>query len=311
MKSELTIYLLEDSSDDVYLFKQLLANDKAINYSTLETDSLEGLHKLINAIVPDILVIDLNIRESIGLDTLVEVRKFSLDIPIIVLTGNDDEIGIQAIQLGAQDYLLKSEINASTLKRAIQFAKERLILYSALGQLATRDKLTMLHNRAAFDEKLEAIESDFLRYEVTYSVLMLDINNFKPINDTYGHLVGDKILQHIGHRLQMFNRANDFVGRFGGDEFVLIVPKVDNDEKLQRLIANKRKVLNGQYAVQSITGEILNIPISIAIGGGIRGINAFSPKELISIADLNMYKDKELNAAKQESGNNNCFSKKD
>jgi diguanylate cyclase (GGDEF)-like protein len=292
MRSELTIYLLEDNSDDVYLFKKLLENDKAIKYSTLETDSLAELNKMIDSLVPDVLVIDLNISESLGLETLVSVRKFSVDIPIIVLTGNDDELGIKAIQLGAQDYLLKTEITPSSLKRAIQFARERLILYTALSQLATRDKLTMLHNRAAFDERLDSIESDFLRYQVKYAILMIDINHFKPINDSYGHLVGDKILQHIAHRLQMFNRACDFVGRFGGDEFVLIVPKLDCKEKLQGFIDNKRKVLNDQYAIQTISDEVVNIPITVSIGGAIRGLDGFCPKELISIADKNMYKDK-------------------
>lgn len=293
MRSELTIYLLEDSNDDVYLFKKLLENDKAIKYSTLETDNLAELNTMIDSLVPDVLVIDLNINESLGLETLVAVRKFSLDIPIIVLTGNDDELGIKAIQLGAQDYLLKNEITPSSLKRAIHFSRERLILYTALSQLATRDKLTMLHNRAAFDERLEIVESDFLRYQSKYSVLMMDINNFKPINDCYGHLVGDKILQHISHRLQMFNRASDFVGRFGGDEFVLIVPKLDTKEKLYDFIENKRKVLNDQYAIQTISDDVVNIPITISIGGAVRGIDAGCPKELLSIADKNMYKDKQ------------------
>ncbi len=293
MKNELIVYLLEDNFDDVYLLKQLLANDKSINYSILETDSLQGLHKLIDGLIPDILLIDLNIPESRGLETLLEVKKFGINIPIIVLTGNDDELGVKAIQLGAQDYLLKAEITASSLKRAIHFARERLVLLTALEQLATRDKLTMLHNRSALDEKLTGIEYDFMRYQVKYAILMMDINDFKQINDTYGHLVGDKILQHVGHRLQMFNRATDFVGRFGGDEFVFVVPKVDTPEKLKELIHNKRKVLNGEYAIQAESNKIVNIEISVSIGGAIREIDGSGPKELINIADKNMYLDKE------------------
>lgn len=293
MKNELIVYLLEDSHDDVYLLKQLLANDKSINYSILNTDTLSGLRKQIDGLVPDILLIDLNIAESMGLETLLEVKKFCSNIPIIVLTGSDDELGVKAIQLGAQDYLLKAEITASSLKRAIHFARERLVLYTALEQLATRDKLTMLHNRSALDEKLEGIEYDFMRYQVKYAILMMDINDFKQINDTYGHLVGDKILQHIGHRLQMFNRATDFVGRFGGDEFVFVVPKVDTPEKLKELIHNKRKVLNGEYAIQAESNEIVNISISVSIGGAIRGIDGSGAKELINIADKNMYLDKD------------------
>ncbi|WP_158966460.1 GGDEF domain-containing response regulator [Paraglaciecola sp. L3A3] len=292
MPNTLTIYLLEDSADDVYLFNQSVHLDDNFQYVIVDFSSLTKLQAAIHFITPDLLVIDLNIPESQGLQTLVEVKHMANDTPIIVLTGNDESLGIQAIQLGAQDYLLKEEINYSTLKRAIRFARERSMLYAALEQRAIKDKLTKLYNRAAFDQRLANFEADFIRYQRPYALIMFDLNGFKTINDEYGHLAGDKILQHVADRFQMFNRASDFICRYGGDEFILIVPNVETEEQLVKIIDSKRNIINGDYTLQIADKKLIHAPISIAIGGAIRNIKDKAPNELLKLADQNMYADK-------------------
>ncbi|MDU0356391.1 diguanylate cyclase [Paraglaciecola aquimarina] len=227
MQATLTIYLLEDSVDDVYIFNNIVNADQNSTYKTVSFDSLSSLQTAIEFITPDLLVIDLNLPESTGLQTLVAVKAISLDIPIIVLTGNDETLGVEAIQLGAQDYLIKEEITPSSLMKAIRFAKERSMLFTALEQRAIKDKLTKLYNRTTFDLRLENFEADFDRYQRPYALIMFDLNGFKAVNDENGHVIGDKILQHVADRFQMFNRASDFICRYGGDEFVLIAPDVE------------------------------------------------------------------------------------
>ncbi|MDU0353133.1 response regulator [Paraglaciecola aquimarina] len=119
MNTEITIYLLEDNEDDVYLFKQIINTDDSCKYTTIVFDSVAGIERTLQNIIPDLLIVDLNIPESFGLQTLRDVKEVSQDIPIIVLTGSDETLGLQAIQLGAQDYLLKGEIHPQALKEQL------------------------------------------------------------------------------------------------------------------------------------------------------------------------------------------------
>ncbi|WP_158965617.1 GGDEF domain-containing response regulator [Paraglaciecola sp. L3A3] len=292
MKTDITIYLLEDNSDDIYLFKQIVNADDSCRYITVDFASVTSLQKSLEYIIPDLLVIDLNISESLGLQTLKDVKEISQDLPIIVLTGSDETLGLQAIKLGAQDYLLKDEVSTHSLKRAISYARERSVLYAALEELAIKDKLTDLYNRAAFDHRLENFEADYVRYQRSYAAILFDINGFKLINDNYGHGVGDIILQQVAHRLKMFNRASDFICRFGGDEFLLIAPSVTCAESLTEIIENKRAIIDDKYALKSPDNELITVDVSIAIGGAIRGLDAKSPYDLVQAADKNMYADK-------------------
>ncbi|MDU0353132.1 GGDEF domain-containing protein [Paraglaciecola aquimarina] len=152
--------------------------------------------------------------------------------------------------------------------------------------------MTDLYNRAAFDHRLEDFEADFHRYGRSYALILFDINDFKSINDTHGHAVGDIILQQVAQRLLMFNRASDFVCRYGGDEFILITPNITRLELLSEIIENKRAIINDKYALKSPSNELIYIDVSIAIGGAIRSLDAVTSQALIEVADGNMYLDK-------------------
>ncbi|GAA0302755.1 hypothetical protein GCM10009128_22580 [Psychrosphaera haliotis] len=287
------IYLLEDSKDDVYLVKSMLIGNFKSHFKMSNYETVADLEAGMKSMLPDLLIIDLNLPDSVGLETLVKVKKFAKDFPIIVLTGYDDEVtGERAIQLGAQDYIPKSDLHKSLLLRSIRFSKERFALMKSLEENVFRDALTLLNNRESFNVKLEEMVNEGARYEKSFALLFIDLDNFKQINDEYGHLVGDQILKSVGSRLNVFNRGSDYVARYGGDEFVLLAPNISELTHLRQLAKIKFDVISGAYAVETSQQAVKNIIVEASIGGAIFDIHGKSANELLKSADEAMYKAK-------------------
>ncbi|MUH72979.1 GGDEF domain-containing response regulator [Psychrosphaera haliotis] len=287
------IYLLEDSKDDVYLVKSMLVGNFKSHFKMSNYESVSDLEAGMKSMLPDLLIIDLNLPDSVGLETLVKVKKFAKDFPIIVLTGYDDEVtGERAIQLGAQDYIPKSDLHKSLLLRSIRFSKERFALMKSLEENVFRDALTLLNNRESFNVKLEEMINEGTRYEKSFALLFIDLDNFKQINDEYGHLVGDQILKSVGSRLNVFNRGSDYVARYGGDEFVLLAPNISELTQLRQLAKIKFDVISGAYAVETSQQAVKNIIVEASIGGAIFDTHGKSANELLKSADEAMYKAK-------------------
>ena len=287
------IYLLEDSKDDVYLVKSMLIGNFKSHFKMSNYETVADLEAGMKSMLPDLLIIDLNLPDSVGLETLVKVKKFAKDFPIIVLTGYDDEVtGERAIQLGAQDYIPKSDLHKSLLLRSIRFSKERFALMKSLEENVFRDALTLLNNRESFNVKLEEMVNEGTRYGKSFALLFIDLDNFKQINDEYGHLVGDQILKSVGSRLNVFNRGSDYVARYGGDEFVLLAPNISELTHLRQLAKIKFDVISGAYAVETSQQAVKNIIVEASIGGAIFDIHGKSANELLKSADEAMYKAK-------------------
>lgn len=288
------VYLLEDNADDAYLVQEYLANmlsKRRFRVKVFET--IAALKQTLGSVRPDALLIDLNLPESLGLNTLVLVKQFASDVPIIVLTGNDEEhFGEKAIQLGAQDYLPKNGLNGPLLSRAIVFSKERFELHKSLEQLVKLDKLTMLYNRGAFDEQLKISINEAERHSLRFALLFIDLDKFKPVNDQYGHQAGDQLLRLIGAKLKMYNRASDYIARYGGDEFVIIAKHIDTLEQLEHLTRLKYEQLSDTYCVEGLQGEVVEIKLEVSIGGVLYPEDGICAEALLSKADQVMYEAK-------------------
>jgi diguanylate cyclase (GGDEF)-like protein len=142
-----------------------------------------------------------------------------------------------------------------------QVALEQLVLRKQLQDLATVDSLTGLLNRNALQKILEREHARAQRHGRPYSVLLLDVDNFKSVNDTYGHAVGDQALVVVAHIAQRSLREGDWVGRWGGDEFLCLLP--DADDERATAIAER---VRAQVVEQPIQADDCLIPISISIG---------------------------------------------
>ncbi|CAM4312367.1 two-component system response regulator [Pseudoalteromonas byunsanensis] len=289
------IYLLEDNDDDVYLIKNTLSRYSGRHQFRLKSfDNVETLKQATLQCSPDILLMDLNLPESTGLNTLIIVKHVVACTPIIVLTGNsEDGIGEKTIQLGAQDYIPKHELTTSLLARTIVFSKERFELQRNLENMVVMDKLTMLNNRGSFDTELNRYVQDAIRYKTQFGLLFIDLDNFKSVNDDLGHQAGDQLLKSIAAKLKMFRRTSDFVARYGGDEFVIIAPHVSNKEQLAKLAQHKYTLLADSYCIEGPNNQIHDVNLELSIGAVLFPEDGEDETELLNNADAAMYQAKE------------------
>ena len=194
----------------------------------------------------DVVLLDLGLPDATQLEALSRLEKCLDEIPVIVLTGQGDEtLAADALHRGAEDYLLKGAFDFDSLLRSIRYAVERhrgvrdlarmkKELESAnrdLERLTLVEPLTELLNRRGLQQALSREVQHLNRSGTkTTAVLVVDLDDFKVINEQHGHAVGDVVLKEIGRRLRGAIRAVDYVGRLGGDEFMLILPDTEISE---------------------------------------------------------------------------------
>jgi diguanylate cyclase (GGDEF)-like protein len=157
-------------------------------------------------------------------------------VPIIVLTGNDDQtVALSAVKGGAQDYLVKGRLDRELLMRSMQYSIERKRYQVQLEHQANYDALTGLPNRNLLHDRLrQSVYSQRAAHPM--AVVFLDLDHFKFVNDSLGHGTGDKLLKGMADRLRSVLREGDTVARLGGDEFVLILNDQSNEEVIFRAV---------------------------------------------------------------------------
>lgn len=152
---------------------------------------------------------------------------------------------------------------------------------------ANIDPLTGLRNRRSFERALSEFFRDFKKFGYPFSVIMIDLDNFKQINDTYGHLAGDKVLREVGNILRNYLRAKDVVARTGGEEFTIILPGITKDEAV--LVAERlRKVI----ANHTIEHEDKKISVTASFGVAEMREGLENPEDLIREVDERLYEAK-------------------
>ncbi|HXF78673.1 MAG TPA: EAL domain-containing protein [Usitatibacter sp.] len=236
------VLLIEDNPGDARLIREMLSEEPArVEFRLKHADRLSrGLEALAQKDV-SLVLLDLSLPDSHGLDTFSKVYAHSPDVPIIVLSGNDDQqLALYAVKSGAQDYLVKGKIDRELLLKAMQYSIERKRYQQELERQANYDGLTGLPNRHLFHDRLkQAVFTQ--RNARSIAVVFIDLDHFKVINDSLGHNFGDEVLRHVGERLQGAVRDGDTVARLGGDEFVLILSDQTREDvifrTMRRLIA--------------------------------------------------------------------------
>lgn len=158
---------------------------------------------------------------------------------------------------------------------------------------ANHDALTGLPTRLLFTDRFEQNKVSADRYGFKFPVLFIDLDNFKPVNDKYGHIIGDKLLIEVGKRLQESLRQIDTVARIGGDEFLVLIPQLNDEKDLYQIADNIKKSLNYPFRIKEN-----NIQISASIGISTYPFNGKSLEELLKAADKAMY------MVKKQGGNN-------
>lgn len=198
-------------------------------------DPLQAL-KHISETHNDIIILDLFMPKMGGLELLGKINEMypekTLEKPyIIICTGAEDhKHRKEAFQKGVMDYIIKPYTSDELLLRIERISEfkrmEEKIHF--LEKAALKDALTGLWNKRALEDELERIAHLSKRYHISYSILLLDMDQFKKYNDTYGHLAGDELLKIMGKLITKNIRKSDFAGRFGGEEFLMILPYTDS-----------------------------------------------------------------------------------
>jgi two-component system, cell cycle response regulator len=251
-----------------------------------------GLNRLHHGGI-DLLLLDLDLSDSQGLATFERAQAFAPEVPIVVLTGvDDDELGLVTVQGGAQDFLVKGEVGADLLLRSIRYAVERHRLASALRSLSLIDDLTGLYNRRGFLDLGEQYLKLARRSGRAVLLVYMDVDELKAVNDTLGHLAGDRLLIQLANVLRDTFRQSDITARMGGDEFAVMALEAseDNEEWLARRLRERVEEVNRAGR------EPFQLSISL-------GIARFAPEsrprltELLALADQAMYMEKRAKKA--------------
>ncbi len=290
------ILLVEDSATTATMLTKYLESKyslvKAKN-GAIAWETINGEHNI------GLVLTDINMPEMTGHQLLVEIRRSKNprinQIPVIVMTDADDNTDRNlAFTNGASDFInkpideleLQARVNVHyTLSNTI---RELETSREALKRQATTDPLTKLHNRRAFFEQAEECMAIHKRYGATYSVIMIDIDYFKMINDNHGHSAGDKVLVDVAEILPKMTRGVDTVARIGGEEFAILLP--DTNRLGTAVMAERLRAAIEQHTFHA-DGVDLNITVSL-------GIASQDAEHTDTVGDLMRIADKRLYLAK-------------
>jgi two-component system cell cycle response regulator len=281
------ILLVEDSFDYADMLCIVLADQKLASFKIDHVGLLDQAIKRLNDDKHDVILLDLILPDSSGLETFRTVHALTPDIPIVVMTALDDkELALKAVREGAQDFLVKGELEVNQLVRSIQYSVERNRTLAHIKRLSIIDDLTGLLNRRGFLSLAKQQMKIAQRANRNLLLFFADLDSLKEINDNFGHPEGDQALKSIAKILRDTFRSSDLVARLGGDEFTILAvdaPKNTAESMTSRL----------QEHIKNYNLKNHRYQISLSIG-----VSRFDPQsdvnldELIARADKALYKQK-------------------
>ena len=280
--------LVEDNQDHANILIGFLSQIESISLDIEITPRLDQAVNRIEEGTFDIILLDLMLPDSRGMKTFYKLHEQVPEIPIVVITAlNDQEMGIEAVRMGAQDYLVKGNIDSVMLSRAIQYAIVRQQNDANLRRLALIDDLTKLYNRRGFFSLSEQNMKLAQREGKALLLLSADLDGLKLINDTYGHHEGDRALIAVASLLKATFRTSDVIARIGGDEFVVLMIQAKGENA--QVIKDRLQKNIDQY---NAAAEKFSISLSV-------GITQFNPQDDVSIEELLVRADQQLYQDKQ------------
>jgi diguanylate cyclase (GGDEF)-like protein len=298
-----TILLIDQNTSLTDLLSTRLVN---VGFNMLVANQADMALKLAQISTPDVILLELLMKTNDGKDILTQIKlnQVTANIPIIILSSDLDS-KLYGFLSGENDYIVKpfkfdevlgrinNQIRISEMQKELEKKNHELLEKNLLlEKMAITDSLTGLYNRAYVLDRLSTEVLRCARYKEPISFLMIDIDFFKKINDTYGHLTGDAVLKIVANQLKNSTREIDIVGRYGGEEFIVICPNADI---LNAKIIAERIRVKAMNSNLSITKGNISVTLSIGISCSIPKMfvntDAFITTQ-IGDADIALYKAK-------------------
>lgn len=285
----LRVLLVEDNAGDARLLREYLAPSETVRFEIETVARLSEAMDATRARDFEIVLLDLSLPDGHGLDTYSTLVREAPDLPIVVLTGlDDDALALRAVQAGAQDYLVKGQVSESTLARSLLYAVERHRVQSQLKTLSIQDALTGLYNRRGFLSMAEQHLKTAARENRAMALFYADLDGMKQINDRFGHHEGDWALIKAAEILRATFRDTDIIARLGGDEFTVLA-WMREDSDIERITQRLREHAE---EVNDHAHRAFSLRISV-------GATFVQPGEIFSVAELLARADRALYEAKR------------
>ena len=290
----LHVLIVEDSEDDALL---LLLELKKSNLNPIyeRVERRENLVKRIHDSKWQLVITDHNLPGLDSSEVIDIVSKAQPDLPIIIVSGSiGEDVAVQAMRKGASDYIMKENLKrlGSAVHRELREAEDRRARKYAeatIRHMAYHDVLTGLVNRAEFEKRLQQAVNQNLIDKTTHSIFYIDLDQFKIVNDTCGHIAGDELLKQIATVLRSSVREHDIVARLGGDEFGVLLENCPQNhalaigEKIMKEITDYRFSWSGK-----------TFTIGVSIGVLMMDSPGLSIHEILSMVDMACYTAKDL-----------------
>lgn len=290
----LHLLLIEDSEDDSLLLqRELLRGGFAPAIERVEDE--EGLRTALGHDHWDIIISDHNLPAFDAMEGLRIVREANPDIPVIIVSGTiGEEVAVEAMRLGASDYIMKDRLArlVPAIRRELREAERRRALRQAeatIHHMAYHDSLTGLVNRVEFERRLQRALQSAQERQHHHVLVYLDLDQFKVINDTCGHMAGDELLRCLTVDLLRLMRARDTLARLGGDEFGVLLENCAL-ERAQEIAESIRETVH-QFR---FAWKQHSFTIGVSIGVTVIDETSRSVEEVLSAADMACYTAKDL-----------------
>ena len=297
--NDFTILYVEDNTLTQNIVKSVLK--KYFKEIFVASDGVEGI-KLYQEKTPDIVLTDISMPNMNGLDMSREIKRYNPNQKIALFTGyNEMEYLKKAINMGIDKYILKPLESKQMFEalddivNSLKKEREQKSYKKNLEFASQHDELTGLANRGLFFNLLEKLIHRSVREDRSVALLAIDLNKFKPINDTYGHEAGDVVLKQVSVNLQKSIRKGDIVARFGGDEFAVAIGFLEEHNHILNFLRRVEKNFSDPVLYIDDDGIEHQIPISFSIGITFHfsESNPITPEALLRQADRAMYTAKE------------------
>ncbi len=311
-KSDKSVLIIDDNEDDYRIISRYISNSYKTEYCSEKSDFI----KHISSLNPACILLDYHMGIKEGIKVLEELKSTDgiKRIPVIMMTGEENpDIIIECMKNNADDYLIKGRYDKEKILHAIEHAIINSNLKKKIEEqqtlilnLSRTDELTGVFSRRYLIERIEEEILRSKRSKAVFSVTMVDLDHFKNINDVYGHLAGDAVLKKMTKIIKTGIRNTDYVGRYGGDEFVIVLLDFDKTENKvivknhANIINNIRKSINNtdiifpdEFLKEASVLEKKTINVSGTFGIALYNDSISTFSDFLAEADRALYEAKE------------------